>query len=136
MRTLHTYELKKIKMGFQWFCGIIFYVYSSFALGSSCEMVDTKIAKLAHSNISDNELGRNVKEILFEEEKTIPKSLLSEVKSRAKRKAGGDSEHQQALLAEPFMFALMICRENRQISYQEAFKQAWNLLKKHDENQD
>lgn len=118
-----------------WLLGAIFYGFSSFALGSSCDVINEKMSRIANSNLSEGEIGRAAKEVLYQEEKNIPASLIDKVKKRARNKAKGDNAHQQRLLAEPFMVALMFCRDNPELSFSEAFKEAMAVLRRKDEEQ-
>jgi hypothetical protein len=118
-----------------WLLGAILYGFSSFALGSSCDVVNEKMLRILNSNLSDGETGRAVKEVLYQEEKNISAQLLDEVKKRALEMAKGDNARQQRLLTEPFMGALVFCRENPELSFSGAFQKAFAVLRRKDEGQ-
>ena len=118
-----------------WLLGAMLCGFSSFALGSSCDVVNEKMLRILDSNLSDSETGRAVKEVLYQEEKNISAKLLDEVQSRALEMARGDSARQQRLLAEPFMGALVFCRENPDLSFSDAFEKAMAVLRRKDERQ-
>jgi len=120
-------------MKLRYILGIISLTLSSFAFSSSCSSVVEKLSGLAKIELSTPLHGRAIKQVLMVEEKQIPKYLISQADNRAKSLSNGDDLKYQKLVFEPFIYALLICRENHSLSYTEAFEQALATLKGHDD---